>query len=65
MDLPVGEEKISNYDILIDTNIKNIKEIESLGVIPILYGINNNYDGYQINDWQDVPLLVQKILAKR
>ena len=28
-------------------------------------GIDNYYDGYQINDWQDVPLLVKKILAKR
>ena len=54
-----------NYDILIDYDIKSIKEVESVGIIPILYGKDNNYNGYQTNNWEDIPLLVNKILKKK
>ena len=57
--------KEHNYDILIDNDMKYIKEAESVGVIPILYGNDTNYNGLQIDDWKDMPILVDKIIKKK
>ena len=57
--------KEHNYDILIDNDMKYIKEAESVGVIPILYGDDPNYDGLQTDDWKDIPILVKKCVKSR
>ena len=53
------------YDILIDNDLRYIKEAESVGVIPILYGDDPNYDGLQTDDWKDIPILVKKCVKSR
>ena len=54
-----------NYTILIDNDIRYINEASEVGVIPILYGLSNlDYDGYQTNNWSDIPILVKKIIKK-
>ena len=54
-----------NYDILIDNDIRNIKDAEAVGVIPILYGNNPNYDGYQTENLEDISILIQEIINKK
>ena len=54
-----------NYDILIDNDMKYIKEAQSVGVIPILYGEDSSYDGLQTKDWKEIPILVKKCIKKR
>ena len=56
--------KEHDYDILIDNDMKYIKEAESVGVIPILYGSNPNYDGFQTENWEEIPTLIQEIINK-
>ena len=41
------------------------EEAESVGVIPILYGDDPNYDGLQTDDWKDIPILVKKCVKSR
>ena len=53
------------YDILIDNDIRHIKEAESVGIIPILFGVDSNYDGYQTDNWEEIPLLINDIINKR
>ena len=57
--------KEHNYDILIDNDMKYIEEAESVGVIPIMYGSNPNYDGYQTERWEEIPTLIQEIINKK
>lgn len=57
--------KEHNYNILIDNDMKYIKEALSVGVIPILYGDDTNYDGLQTDDWKDIPILVKKCVKSR
>lgn len=57
--------KEHGYNILIDNDMKYILEAESVGVIPILYGNNSDYKGYQTDDWNQIPKLIDKILEKR
>ena len=45
--------------------MKYILEAESVGVISILYGNNSDYKGYQTDDWNQIPKLIDKILEKR
>lgn len=45
--------KEHHYDILIDNDMKYIEEALSVGVIPILYGNNPNYKGYQTESWEE------------
>ena len=53
--------KEHNYNILIDNDMKYIEEAESVGVTPILYGNNSNYKGYQTENWEDIPTIIQEI----
>jgi len=53
------------YDILIDNDLRYIKEAETVGVIPILFGKDENYDGYQTDDWDEIPLLINEIISKQ
>ena len=53
--------KEHNYNILIDNDMKYIEEAESVGVTPILYGNNSNYKGYQTENWEDIPAIIQEI----
>ena len=53
------------YDILIDNDLRHIKEAESVGVIPILYGKDKSYSGYQTDDWNEIPLLISNIIEKQ
>ena len=57
--------KEHNYDILIDNDMKYIEEAESVGVIPILYGNDPNYNGLQTDNWKDIPILVKKCVKSR
>ena len=54
--------KEHNYNILIDNDIRLIEEAHSTEVTPILYGKNKNYTGYQTDNWQEIPTLIQEIL---
>lgn len=64
-------EKISflkehNYNLLIDNEIRHIKEADSLGIETILFGIDNaNYSGYKVANWQEMKPLLEMILKKR
>lgn len=53
------------YDILIDNDLKYIKEAESVGVVPILFGNDTNYNGYQTDNWENMPILVDKIVKEK
>ena len=57
--------KEHKYDILIDNDLKYIKEAEFVSVVPILYGNDANYGGYQTDNWEDMPILVDKIIKKK
>ena len=57
--------KEHNYDILIDNDMKYINEAESVGVIPILYGNNPNYNGYQTENWKEIHVLIEEIKNKK
>lgn len=50
------------YDILIDNDICYVKEAEEVGVIPILFGRDSNYKGYQTDNWDEISLLVSEII---
>jgi hypothetical protein len=55
-----------SYDILIDNDMKNLEEAESVGVIPILYGpYNPNYTGYQTSNWSEIPLIIENIVISK
>lgn len=53
------------YDILIDNDLRYIKEAESVGVIPILFGKDESYEGYQTDNWDEMPLLINEIISKQ
>ena len=53
------------YDILIDNEIKQIMDAQTIDVTPILYGHNPNYNGYQTDNWQEIPYLVQTIINNK
>ena len=50
------------YDILIDNDMRYVKEAREVGVIPILFGRDANYKGYQTDNWDEIPLLVSEII---
>lgn len=54
--------KQHKYDIFIDDNINLIKEIDSKLLVPILFNNNDLYDGYKINNWYKIPLLIDEII---
>ena len=56
--------KEHNYNILIDNDIENVKEASNVGVIAILYGKNDMYDGYQTDNWNEIPKIIDLILNK-
>ena len=53
-----------HYDILIDNDLKYIKEAESVGVVPILFGNDTSYSGYQTDNWSEIPNMVDNIVKK-
>ncbi len=53
------------YNILIDNNLSHIQEAESVEVIPILFGKDENYEGYQTDSWDEIPLLIDEIVSKQ
>ena len=56
--------KEHKYDILIDNEMRHIIDAESVGVTPILYGNNPDYDGYQTDNWEEIPIIIQEIINK-
>lgn len=54
--------KEHKYDILIDNDLRYARETEAVGVILILFGKDENYDGYQTDNWNEIPLLVSHII---
>ena len=56
--------KEHGYDILIDNDMRHVNGALEVGVTPILYGEDNNFDGLQTNNWNDIPSMVEKILNK-
>lgn len=55
--------KEHNYDLLIDDNIRQIKEAKEIGINTILFGPPNpNYSGYQTDNWNEVPSIIEKII---
>lgn len=58
--------KVHGYDILIDNDIKHIREAELVGVVPILYGLyNSEYTGYQTSEWSHIPMLIEEIIIDK
>ena len=57
--------KEHNYNVLIDNDMKHIEEAESVGVTPILFGINPEYNGYQTDNWEEIPIIIQKIVEEK
>lgn len=58
--------KDHNFDILIDNELKNVKEAELVGIKPILFGPHNpEYSGYQTDNWKDIPSIIEQILNNR
>ena len=53
------------YDILIDNDLRHIKEAESVDVIPILFGQDESYDGYQTDNWDEIPLIISDIINNK
>ena len=53
------------YDILIDNDLRYIKEAELVGVIPILFGKDGSYAGYQTDNWDEIPSLINEIINKQ
>ena len=53
-----------HYDILIDNDLKYIKEAEAVGVVPILFGRDTSYNGYQTDNWGEIPNMVDNIVKK-
>ncbi len=51
------------YDILIDNDLRNMKEAESVGVIPILFGKDESYEGYQTEYWEEIPMIISNIAS--
>lgn len=51
--------KKHNYDILIDDDIKNIKEANDNGITGILFGHDKDFDGYEASNFEDVYKIVQ------
>ena len=56
--------KEHHYDILIDNDLKYIKEAESVGVVPILFGRDTSYNGYQTDNWSEIPNMVDNIVIE-
>lgn len=54
--------KHHDYDILIDNDIDNMNKASLIGITPILYGNDLNYKGYQTDNWNDIPKLIDKII---
>ena len=58
--------KEHNYDLLIDNDLRHIEEADSAGISTILFGpFNPNYSGYQTDNWNEVPSIIEKILEDR
>ena len=57
--------KTHHYDILIDNDMKYIEEAKSVGVTPILYGNNPSYTGYQTENWEEIPSMIQEIITNK
>lgn len=53
------------YDILIDNDIHSVKEAEDINVVPILFSKYSNYEGYQTNNWDEIPTIVNEIVNKK
>jgi hypothetical protein len=53
------------YDILIDNELRNVKDAEEVGVIPILFGSNSNYTCYQTINWIYIPEMINEIIKNR
>lgn len=54
--------KEHGYDLLIDNDIENVREANSVGIDTILFGpYNPNYSGYQTDKWDDIPALIDTI----
>ncbi len=56
--------KEHNYDLLIDNDIRYIKEADSIGMITILFGpYDSSYSGYQASNWNEILPILEKILS--
>ena len=53
------------YDILIDNELRHVKCAEEVGVIPVLLGTDSNYSGYQTEDWNEIPNIINEIIKNR
>ncbi len=58
--------KEHNYDLLIDNDLRHIEEANLVGISTILFGpFNPNCSGYQTDNWNEVPSIIEKILEDR
>ena len=57
--------KEHNYDLLIDDDLRNIKEAKEMGIDAILYGpYNSEYRGIQTENWKDIPDIIENNKVK-
>ena len=61
--LPHGEKHIVDGDVLIDDDIRNLKNWESNGQLPLCFNRqwNQDWKGLRINDLQEVPELLESL----
>ena len=54
--------KEQNYDLLIDNDLKNIKQAKNIGIDTILFGEESpNYLGNQVSNWNEVLSIIEQI----
>lgn len=54
------------YDILIDNELRHVEAANEFGISTILYGpYNPEYGGYQTDDWNKIPQIIEEILKTK
>lgn len=55
--------KEHNYNLLIDNDVRHIKEANAAGLDTILFGpFNADYSGCQTSSWDEIPSIIEKIV---
>lgn len=56
--------KEHDYTLLIDNDLRHVEEANAAGINTILFGpFNPNYSGYQTDDWNKIPGIIDKIFG--
>lgn len=55
---------IEKIDLFIDDNFNNCVKVQELGIDVLLFGLNSNFNGNQINDWEKIYEYVNRKKVK-